>query len=89
MVICLERGADLHMAQWIPLPLTVSWFSKNQIGFTFLVPAYPGSPDKGPLNGCVCVRDACQRQQCKMSSSSSLVDDVMFFHNGQGQTHMV
>ena len=43
MVICLERGADLHMAQWIPLLLTVSCFSKIQIGFTFLVPAHPGS----------------------------------------------
>ena len=39
MVICLERGADLHMAQLMPLPLTVSCFSKIQIGFTFLVPA--------------------------------------------------
>ena len=53
MVICLERGADLHMAQLMPLPLTVSRFSKIQIGFTFLVPAYPSSPDEGPLNGCV------------------------------------
>jgi len=44
VVICLERGADLHMAQLIPLPLTVSCFSKIQIGFTFLVPAYLGSP---------------------------------------------
>ena len=44
MVICLERGADLHMAQLMPLPLTVSCFSKIQIGFTFLVPAHPGSP---------------------------------------------
>ena len=44
MVICLERGASLHMAQRIPLPLTVSCFSKIQIGFTFLVPAHPGSP---------------------------------------------
>ena len=44
VVICLERGADLHMAQRIPLPLTVSCFSKIQIGFTFLVPADPGSP---------------------------------------------
>ena len=44
MVICLERGADLHMAQRIPLPLTVSCFSKIQIGFTFLVLAYLGSP---------------------------------------------
>ena len=55
MVICLEQGADLHMAQRMPLPLTVSCFSKIQIGFTFLVPAHPGSPGKGPLNGCVCV----------------------------------
>ena len=44
MVICLERGADLHMAQLMPLPLTVSCFSKIQIGFTFLVPAHPGRP---------------------------------------------
>ena len=44
MVICLERGADLHMAQLMPLPLPVSCFSKIQIGFTFLVPAHPGSP---------------------------------------------
>ena len=55
MVICLERGADLHMAQLMPLPLTVSCFGKIQIGFTFLVLAHPGSPGKGPLNGCVCV----------------------------------
>ena len=55
MVICLERGADLHMAQLMPLILTVSCFSKIQIGFTFLVPAHPVIvPDKGPLNGCVC-----------------------------------
>ena len=53
VVICLERGADLHMAQLMPLPLTVSCFSKFQIGFTFLVPAQLGSPDKGPLNRCV------------------------------------
>jgi len=46
MVICLERGADMHMAQLMPLPLTVSCSSKIQIGFTFLVPAYPGCPGK-------------------------------------------
>ena len=46
MANCLERGADLHMAQLLPLPLTVSWFSKIQIGFTFLVPAHPCSPGK-------------------------------------------
>jgi len=42
MVICLERDADLPMAQLMPLPLTVSCFSKIQVGFTFLVPAHPG-----------------------------------------------
>ena len=46
MVICLERGADLRMAQLMPLSLTVSCFSKIQIGFTFLVLAHPGRPGK-------------------------------------------
>jgi len=58
MVICLERGADLHMAQLMPLPLTVSCFSEIQIGFTFLVPARPGSPRKRAVKRvcmCVCV----------------------------------
>ena len=56
MVICLERGADLHMAQRIPLPLTVSCFCKIQIGFTFLVPAYPASPRRRAVKRvCVCV----------------------------------
>jgi len=45
----------LAYAQLMPLPLTVSCFSKIQFGFTFLVPAHLGSPGKGPLNGCVCV----------------------------------
>jgi len=55
VVICLERGADLHVAQLMPLPLTVSCSSKIQIGFTFLVPAYPGSPGQRAINRvCVC-----------------------------------
>ena len=56
MVVCLERGADLHMAQLMPLPLNVSCFSKIQIGFTFLVPAHTGSPRKRAVKRvCVCV----------------------------------
>ena len=56
MVICLERGADLHTAQLMPLPLTVTCFSKIQIGFTFLVPAHPGSPGQRAVKRvCVCV----------------------------------
>ena len=39
MVICLERGADLHMAQLMPLPLTV----------------VPGSPGQRAVKRvCVC-----------------------------------
>jgi len=52
VVICLEQGADLHMAKLMPLSLIVSFFSEIQTGFTFLVPAHP---DKEPLNVCVCV----------------------------------
>jgi len=55
MVICLEQGADLHMAQLMLLPLTVTCLSKIQTGFAFLVLAYLSSPEKGPLNVCVCV----------------------------------
>ena len=54
MVICLERDADLHMAQLMPPPLTVYCFTKIQIGFTFLVPADPGSPGKRAVKR-VCV----------------------------------
>jgi len=54
--ICLERDADLHMVQLMPLVLAVSCFSKIQIGFTFLVPAHPGSPGKRAIKQvCVCV----------------------------------
>jgi len=55
MAICMGCSADLHMAQLMPLPLTVSCFSKIQIGFTFLVPADPGSPGQRAIKQ-VCVR---------------------------------
>jgi len=67
VVICLEQGADLHMAQLMPVPLTVSCFSKIQIGFTFLVPAHRVVMEKGPLNGCVCV---CLHQTIPMNTNS-------------------
>ena len=60
MVICLERGADLHIAQLMPLPLTVSCFSKIQIGFTFLVPTDPGCPgQRADKRVCVCPAPIC------------------------------
>ena len=55
VIVCLERGADLHTVQLMPLTLTVSCFSKIQIGFTFLVPAHPRSPGKQPLNWHMCL----------------------------------
>ena len=67
MVIWLERGlrgADLHMPQRMPLPLTVSCFSKIQIGFSFLVPAHPGSPGQKAVKRvcvCACLNIVCSR----------------------------
>jgi len=55
VVIYLQQDADLHMAQLMPLPLTVSYFSEIHIGFTFLVSALPGSPGQRAVK-CVCVR---------------------------------
>ena len=70
VVICLEQGADLHMVQLIPLPLTVSCSGKIQIGFTFLVPAHPGSPGQRAVKWararvCACVR-ACVRARARV-----------------------
>ena len=64
MVIGLERDADLRMPQLMPLPLTVSCFSKIQIGFTFPVLAHPGSPGKRAVKQ-VCV------SVCKIESVGS------------------
>jgi len=68
MVICLEQGADLHMAQRMPLPLTVSCFSKIQIGLPFWYQLTRVVLDKGPLNVCVCV---CTLQPMNIQSVSS------------------
>ena len=55
MAICLEQGADLHITQLMPLPLTVSCFSKIQIGFTVWYRLTRVVPEKGPLNVRLCV----------------------------------
>jgi len=65
------------MAQLMPLPLTVSCFSEIQIGFTFLVLAHPGSPGKGPLNGCVCVL------------GSVFSDNVVFYGDSELNNHLL
>ena len=68
VVVCLERGVDLHMAQLMPLLLTVSCFSKIQIGFTFLVPAHPVSPGQRAVKWvCVCVITSCCKWQLRFA----------------------
>jgi len=70
MVFCLQQGADLHTAQLMPLSLTVSCFSKIQIGSTFLVPAHVGSPGERAIKWvCVCV--------CLIHYSCSLCANIM------------
>ena len=56
-VICLERSADLHMAQMMPLPLTVSCFSKIQIGFYRAMLCISGT-SHGPVSVSVCLSQA-------------------------------
>jgi len=77
VVICLEQGANLHMAQLMPLPLTASCFSKIQVGFTFLVPAHPGSP------GQRAVKQVCVRETDKWQSATAVSCNVSC---GQEQT---
>jgi len=72
VVICLEWGADLHMAQLMPLPLTVSCFSKIQIGFTFLVPAHPASTGQRVVKWvCVCVSVSGRNSFCWQKLSAA------------------
>ena len=72
MVVCLERGADLHTGQLMPLPLTVSCFSEIQTGFTFLVLAHPGSPGKRAVKR-VCVRVCVCPRMCVLVSDKMAV----------------
>jgi len=91
VVICLERGADLHMAQLMPLPLTVSCFSKIQIGFTFLVLAHPGSPGQRAVKR-VCVYFNIEGSQfCDLRTRTLVAKshpaDMFFFR--YSNTHVV
>jgi len=85
VVICLERDADLHLARLMPVPLTVSCFSKIQIDFTFLVPAHPGSPRKRAVKQvCVCVSSQDKlgglQQKGHLVGSTESPDGVAFRH---------
>ena len=84
MAICLELGAELHIAQLMPLPLTVSCFSKNQIGFAFFWYRLTRVvPEKGPLNGCVCYLPINQlgrrRHDHSQSHNRKIVDCLSYY----------
>ena len=75
-------GARCRLActQLMPLPLTVSCFSKIQIGFTFLVPAHPGSPGHRAVERvCVCVCAVCNKFLPKWPLLQKL---TLFFRGG-------
>jgi len=55
VVICLEQGANLHMAQLMLLPLTISCFIKSRLVLPFWYRLTWVDLEKGLLNGCVCV----------------------------------
>jgi len=73
VVVCLDQGADLHTAQLMSLPLTVSCFSKIQIGFTFLVPAHLGSLGQRAVKR-VCVKSIFKSS---VKSYDAQCDDVV------------
>jgi len=57
VVIHLRQDADLHIAQLMPLPLTVSCSSKSGLVLPFWYRLTRVVPDKGPLNRCCCCYD--------------------------------
>ena len=64
------------MSQLMPLPLTVSCFSKIQIGFAFLVPTYLGSPGKRAVKRvcvCACVCVCCTVKEVVIASHLMVV----------------
>ena len=73
VAICLEQGADLHMAQLMPMPLTVSCFSKIQIGFAFWYRLTRVVPEKGAVKqGCVCVHTRWQTRTLLIQNTTSV-----------------
>jgi len=73
----------LHTAHLMPLPLTVSCFSKIQIGFTFIVPAYPGSPGKRAIKR-VCVSVTVIQQFCATCVDRNL-EQIVKAHQSKPQ----
>jgi len=75
VVICLGQGTDLHMAQLMPLPLTISCSNKSRLVLSFWYQLTWIVPDKGLLTGsCCCCLWPFSRTQL------SYYPSVFFFH---------
>ena len=72
MVICLERGADLHMAQLIPLPSLSLASVKSRSVLPFWYQLTQVVPGRRPLNGCVCSSSVV----CPCSPDESLAGEM-------------
>ena len=97
VVICLGQGADLHMMQLMPVPLTVFCSSKSRLVLPFWYRLTRIVPDKGPLNGCsssivtTCTSVSCTvfgilpliSQNCKRSRDP---DHVLYGVHGPSET---
>jgi len=79
MVICLERGADFHMAQLMPLPPNVSASVKSRLVLPFWYRLTRVVPEKGPLKGCMygmygyllfenCLHDGLSLEHCLLKT---------------------
>jgi len=75
VVVSLERDADLHMAQLMPLPLSVSCSSKIQIGSTFLVLAHPGSPGQRAVKRVMMMMCLCNKDYCRTATNMAIPSD--------------
>jgi len=94
MVVCLKWGADLHMAQLMPLSLAISCSSKSRLvylaSFTFLVLAHPGSSRQipGAVNCKMVVVVVVLSSSSSSSSSSKSICHRRFFNVGGSYTKL-
>jgi len=73
MAICLELGTDLHMAQMMPLPLTVSCFGKARLVLPFWYRLTWVVQEKGRLNVCVCVCVTGKRKESGLKKAAPII----------------
>jgi len=80
--------SDLHMAQLMPLPLTVFCFSKIQIGFTYLVPAHPGSPGQRAVKRVCACADGFSQVKTLTELNSINIPQTVFHSRNVGMHHV-